>query len=176
MLRAATRSKRGFAALLAIHPGKDERVKTTILAAALAIALAGCITHESGNVYSKHEAGREQTVRMATVDSVRKVMLEGSQSGLGAAAGGAVGGIAGSQAGHGAGSSVGAVLGGVAGGVAGNGPGNKATSPDALGITVKLDSGEKRAIVQEAHQQFTPRPRLRPLTPRGVNPVTPQPS
>jgi len=95
-------------------------VKTTILAAALAMLLAGCITHESANVYGKHEAGREQTVRMATVDSVRKVMLEGSQSGLGAAAGGAVGGIAGSQAGHGAGSSVGAVLGGVAGGVAGN--------------------------------------------------------
>jgi len=148
-------------------------VKTTILAAALAIALAGCITHESGNVYSKHEAGREQTVRMATVDSVRKVMLEGSQSGLGAAAGGAVGGIAGSQAGHGAGSSVGAVLGGVAGGVAGNVLENKATSHDALEITVKLDSGEMRAIVQEADQQFTPGQRVRLLSSGGVTRVTP---
>ena len=148
-------------------------MKTTILAAALAIALAGCITHESGNVYSKHEAGREQTVRMATVDSVRKVMLEGSQSGLGAAAGGAVGGIAGSQAGHGAGSSVGAVLGGVAGGVAGNVLENKATSHDALEITVKLDSGEMRAIVQEADQQFTPGQRVRLLSSGGVTRVTP---
>ena len=148
-------------------------MKTTILAAALAVALAGCITHESGNVYSKHEAGREQTVRMATVDSVRKVMLEGSQSGLGAAAGGAVGGIAGSQAGHGAGSSVGAVLGGVAGGVAGNVLENKATSHDALEITVKLDSGEMRAIVQEADQQFTPGQRVRLLSSGGVTRVTP---
>ena len=148
-------------------------MKTTILAAALAMALAGCITHESGNVYSKHEAGREQTVRMATVDSVRKVMLEGSQSGLGAAAGGAVGGIAGSQAGHGAGSSVGAVLGGVAGGVAGNVLENKATSHDALEITVKLDSGEMRAIVQEADQQFTPGQRVRLLSSGGVTRVTP---
>jgi outer membrane lipoprotein SlyB len=149
------------------------RVKTTILTAALAMALAGCITHESGNVYSKHEAGREQTVRMATVDSVRKVMLEGSQSGLGAAAGGAVGGIAGSQVGHGAGSSVAAVLGGVAGGVAGNVLENKATSHDALEITVKLDSGEMRAIVQEADQQFTPGQRVRLLSSGGVTRVTP---
>jgi outer membrane lipoprotein SlyB len=149
------------------------KVKTTILAAALAMVLAGCITHESGNVYSKHEAGREQTVRMATVDSVRKVMLEGSQSGLGAAAGGAVGGIAGSQAGHGAGSSVAAVLGGVAGGVAGNVLENKATSHDALEITVKLDSGEMRAIVQEADQQFTPGQRVRLLSSGGVTRVTP---
>jgi outer membrane lipoprotein SlyB len=148
-------------------------VKTIILAAALAMGLAGCITHESGNVYSKHEAGREQTVRMATVDSVRKVMLEGSQSGLGAAAGGAVGGIAGSQVGHGAGSSVGAVLGGVAGGVAGNVLENKATSHDALEITVKLDSGEMRAIVQEADQQFTPGQRVRLLSSGGVTRVTP---
>jgi outer membrane lipoprotein SlyB len=149
------------------------KVKTTILAAALAIALAGCITHESGNVYSKHEAGREQTVRMATVDSVRPVMLEGSQSGLGGAAGGVVGGIAGSQVGHGAGSSVAAVLGGVAGGVAGNVLENKATSHNALEITVKLDSGEMRAIVQEADQQFTIGQRVRLLSSGGVTRVTP---
>lgn len=148
-------------------------MKTKILAAALTMLLAGCITHESADVYGKHEAGREQTVRMATVDSVRKVMLEGSQSGLGAAAGGAVGGIAGSQVGHGAGSSVGAVLGGVAGGVAGNVLENKATSHDALEITVKLDSGEMRAIVQEADQQFTPGQRVRLLSSGGVTRVTP---
>jgi outer membrane lipoprotein SlyB len=149
------------------------KVKTTILAAALTLVLAGCITHESGNVYSKHEAGREQTVRMATVDSVRPVKLEGSQSGLGAAAGGAVGGISGSQVGHGAGSSVAAVLGGVAGGVAGNVLENKATEKNALEITVKLDSGEMRAIVQEADQKFTPGQRVRLLSSGGVTRVTP---
>ena len=144
-----------------------------IFAAALAVVLAGCITHESGNVYSKHEAGREQTVRMATVDSVRQVKIEGSQSGLGAAAGGAVGGISGSQVGHGAGSSVAAVLGAVAGGVAGNVIENKATEKKALEITVKMDSGEYRAIVQEADQQFQPGQRVRLLTSGGVTRVTP---
>jgi outer membrane lipoprotein SlyB len=148
-------------------------VKTSILAAALAVLLAGCITHESADVYDKHEAGREQTVRMATVDSVRKVALAGSQSGVGAAAGGAVGGIAGNQVGHGAGSAVGAVLGAVAGGVAGNVIENKATTHDALEITVRLDSGEMRAIVQEADVQFTPGQRVRLLSSGGVTRVTP---
>jgi outer membrane lipoprotein SlyB len=143
------------------------------LARAVLALVGGCITHESGNVYSKHEAGREQTVRMATVDSIRKVKLEGSQSGVGAAAGGAVGGISGSQVGHGAGSSVAAVLGAVAGGVAGNMLENKVTEKDALEITVKMDSGEYRAIVQEADQQFQPGQRVRLLTSGGVTRVTP---
>ena len=148
-------------------------VKNILIALAATASLAGCITHESANVYDKHEAGREQTVRLATVDSVRKVTLEGSQSGVGAAAGGAVGGISGSQVGHGAGSSVAAVLGTVAGGVAGNMLEHNATSKDALEITVKLDSGEMRAIVQEADQQFTPGQRVRLLSSGGVTRVVP---
>ena len=110
---------------------------------------------------------------MATVDSVRKLQIEVSQSGLGAAAGGAVGGISGSQVGHGAGSSVAAVLGGVAGGVAGNMIERKATSKDALEIIVRLDSGEMRAIVQEADVQLTPGQRVRLLSSGGVTRVTP---
>jgi outer membrane lipoprotein SlyB len=141
--------------------------------AALAALLAGCMTRESANVYSKHEAGREQTVRMATVDSVRKVVIDGSQSGVGAAAGGAVGGIAGSGVGHGKGSSAAGVLGAVAGGVAGNVLENKATSKDALEITVRLDSGELRAIVQEADVELQPGQRVRLLSSGGVTRVTP---
>jgi outer membrane lipoprotein SlyB len=148
-------------------------VKTLIAALAVAAMLAGCVTHESANVYSKHEAGREQVVRMATVDSIRKVQIEGSQSGVGAAAGGAVGGIAGSTVGHGAGSSVAAVLGAVAGGVAGNALENKGTTKDAYEITVKMDSGEYRAIVQEADVDVKPGQRVRLLTSGGVTRVTP---
>jgi len=141
--------------------------------AGLAGLLAGCITHESANVYSKHEAGREQTVRMATVESVRKVVIEGSQSGIGAGAGGAVGGIAGSGVGHGRGSSAATVVGAVAGGLAGNVLENKATSKDAFEVTVKLDSGEMRAIVQEADVELKPGQRVRLLSSGGVTRVTP---
>jgi outer membrane lipoprotein SlyB len=143
------------------------------LAVAALLALAGCMTHELANVYDKHEAGREQTVRMATIEQVRKVQIAGSQSGLGAAAGGAVGGIAGSGVGEGRGSSAAAVLGAVAGGVAGNVLESKATTKEAYEITVRLDSGELRAIVQESDVALTPGQRVRLLSSGGVTRVTP---
>ncbi|HEX7053858.1 MAG TPA: hypothetical protein VF211_07980 [Burkholderiales bacterium] len=146
--------------------------KSIVVAAAL-LALSACITHESANVYDKHEAGREQTVRFATVEQVRQVKIAGGQSGVGAAAGGAIGGIAGSGVGEGRGSSAAAVLGAVAGGVAGNVLENKATAKDAYEITVRLDSGELRAIVQEADISFTPGQRVRLLSSGGVTRVTP---
>src|SRR5205814_10359693 len=136
-------------------------MKTTVLLTALAAALAGCATHESANVYDKHEAGREQVVRFATVDSVRKVTIQGGQSGLGGAAGGVVGGVAGSGVGHGKESAVATGLGGVAGGGVGNAIEEKVTSQDALGITVRLDRGQLRACVQEAAEGLTPRQRVR---------------
>jgi outer membrane lipoprotein SlyB len=150
-------------------------MQRTLIAVLLgaAASVSGCMTHESANVYDKHEAGREQTVRMATVEQVRKVQLAGSQSGVGAAAGGAVGGIAGSGVGEGRGSSAAAVLGAVAGGVAGNMLENKTTTKDAYEVTVRLDSGELRAIVQEADVAFTPGQRVRLLSSGGVTRVTP---
>ena len=148
-------------------------MKTAILATALAVGLSGCFSRESADVYGKHEAGREQTVRMATVDSVRKVVLEGSRSGVGTAAGGAVGGISGSTVGEGKGSSVAGVLGAVAGGVAGSVLEEKVTRKDAFEITVRLDSGEMRAIVQEADVEIKPGQRVRLLTSGGVTRVTP---
>ncbi len=145
---------------------------SAVLASVL-LALSGCMTHESANVYDKHEAGREQTVRMATVEQIRKVQIAGSQSGVGAAAGGAVGGIAGSGVGEGRASSAAGVLGAVAGGVAGNVIENKATTKDAYEITVRMDSGELRAIVQEADVAFVPGQRVRLLSSGGVTRVTP---
>lgn len=147
-------------------------MKTKLLFIAIGLTLAGCATRESANVYSKHEAGREQTVRMATVDSVRKIEIEGSRSGVGAAAGGITGGVAGSGVGHGKGSAVATVLGGVGGGVAGNAIEEKVTRKEGLEITVKLDSGELRAIVQEADEVFKPGERVRLLNSGGVTRVT----
>lgn len=148
-------------------------MRTAIAVAALAALLAGCQTRESANVYGKHETGREQTVRLATVDAVRKVTIQGSQSGFGGAAGGVVGGVAGSGVGEGRGSTVGAVLGGVAGGVAGNTIENRMTEKAGLEITVRLESGELRAIVQEADLEFTPGQRVRLVTSGGITRVTP---
>src|SRR5690606_6543258 len=123
---------------------------------------------ESANVYGRHETGREQTVRFATVESVRQVEIQGSRSQVGTIAGGVVGGIAGSSVGEGRGSAVGAVLGGVAGGVAGSAIEEGATRKNGVEITVKLDSGELRAIVQEADIAFKPGDRVRLVGSGGV--------
>jgi outer membrane lipoprotein SlyB len=151
-------------------------MKTTILvtmiAAVAAGALASCATRESANVYNKHEAQREQTVRFGTVDSVRQVQIQGNRSAAGPIAGGAVGGIAGSSIGQGKTGAVGAVLGAVGGGVAGGAIEEAATRKDALEITVKLDNGDLRAIVQEADEVFKPGERVRLLNSGGVTRVT----
>jgi outer membrane lipoprotein SlyB len=149
-------------------------VKAAVFAAALAAALAGCATRESDGVYGKQEVGREQTVRFGTVDSVREVTIAGSQSGVGAIGGGALGGIAGSGAGEGRGAAVGTVVGAVAGGVAGAALEENATRKNGLEITVRLDSGDLRAIVQAADVPFKSGDRVRLLTAGGITRVTHQ--
>jgi outer membrane lipoprotein SlyB len=135
-------------------------------------ALAGCATRESGSVYKQGEAGREQTVRFGTVESIRKVTIAGNRSGAGTIAGGLLGGIAGSGVGNGRTGAAGAVLGGVAGGIAGEAVEEGATRKQADEITVRLDNGELRAIVQQAEETFKPGERVRLLTTGGVTRVT----
>ena len=61
----------------------------------------------------------------------------------------------------------------MAGGVAGNVIEGQATRKDALEITVRLDSGELRAIVQEADVDIRPGQRVRLVTSGGITRVTP---
>jgi outer membrane lipoprotein SlyB len=142
--------------------------------AASAMLVAGCATQQrSASVYRAGEAQREQVVRMATVESVREVTLDRGQTGVGTGAGAVVGGIAGSGVGQGRGSAVGAVVGAVAGGIIGQAVENSSSKVPALEITVKLDNGEYRAIVQETDGQvFRPGDRVRLLSQAGVTRVT----
>ena len=144
-----------------------------IFAALCALALTACATRESAGVYNPAEAGREQTVRFATVESIREVTIAGNRSGVGSIAGGVVGGIAGSEVGHGKGAAVGAVFGGVAGMVGGEALEEGATRKQGVEITVRLDSGELRAVVQPPEEGgFKPGERVRLLTSGGVTRVT----
>jgi outer membrane lipoprotein SlyB len=146
-----------------------------ILLATLAGAaiLAGCATSKSGDVYSRDEALREQTVRLATVESVRPVTIQGTRSGIGAAAGGIAGGVAGSGVGHGKGSTIAGVLGAVGGGVAGQAIEEGTTRKNGVEITVRLQNGELRAIVQEETDKFVAGQKVRLLTSGGVTRVSP---
>jgi outer membrane lipoprotein SlyB len=144
-----------------------------LIAAAMVAILSGCATSKSGDVYSREEAQREQSVRLATVESVRPVTLQGTRSGVGAVAGGVAGGIAGSGVGHGRGSSVVGVLGAVGGGVAGQAIEEGVTRRPGVEITVRLENGELRAIVQEESDKFVAGQKVRLLTSGGVTRVSP---
>ena len=142
--------------------------------AVIALATLGaCATPRSGDVYSREEALREQTVRLATVESVRPVTIQGTRSGIGAAAGGIVGGVAGSGVGSGRGSAIAGVLGAVGGGVAGQAVEEGTTRKPGVEITVRLQNGELRAIVQEETDKFVPGQRVRLISSGGVTRVSP---
>lgn len=122
-------------------------MKRIVLATALVATLAACST-TSPDVIKREDAQRMSNVLDGVVLSTRTVTVDGSQSGIGAAAGGVVGGIAGSSVGGRRESAIVGVLGAVAGGVAGNAIERGATKEEALEILVQLKSGERRAIVQ----------------------------
>lgn len=148
--------------------------KKLLLAALGALTLvAGCASSNRGDVYSRGETRREQTVRLATVESVRPVMIEGTKTPIGTVAGGAIGGIAGSGVGHGRGSSIAGVLGAVGGGIAGSAIEEGATRKQGIEITVRLENGELRAIVQEEGEKFVAGQKVRLLTSGGVTRVSP---
>ena len=136
------------------------------------VILAGCASSKSGDVYTRDQARREMTVRTGVIESVREVTMEGTRSGAGTFAGGAVGGVAGSHVGGGRGQIVGAILGAVAGGVAGSAIEGNVTQKTALEITVKLDSGQLIAVVQEMGEVFHPGQRVRILSGSGSTRVT----
>lgn len=148
------------------------KITRTILAVSLAALLAACASSNSGNVYSRDEARKVQTVKTGVVESVRQVKLEGSKTPIGTVAGGVVGGVAGSTVGHGAGSTIAAVIGAVAGGLAGSAIEEGVTRKDGIEITVKLDSGPLVAIVQEATEEFHPGEKVRLLESGGTTRVS----
>ncbi|WP_294771738.1 hypothetical protein [uncultured Rhodoferax sp.] len=115
---------------------------------AVVLALAACAS-SSPDVIQRGDAQRLAQVQDGVVLSVRNVVVDGSQSGIGAAVGGVVGAIGGS-----AGSGVQreaqvlGVLAGVAGAAAGNAIERFSTKEDAVEILVQLKGGDRRAIVQ----------------------------
>lgn len=148
-------------------------LKMALAAGAIGLGLVGCATQSnSGAVYNGSQAQREQVVRFGTIESVRQVAIQKNDSGVGTLAGAGLGGVAGSAVGAGRGSIVGAIVGAVAGGVAGNVLENQADRRPGYELTVRLDDGEMRAIVQEADEPFNPGDRVRILSRGGISRVT----
>jgi outer membrane lipoprotein SlyB len=146
-----------------------KQLALSILVTTLLFMLGGCMSTLTGDSYSRDEARRPQTVQFGMVEYVRPVVIEGTKTGIGAATGAVVGGIGGSTIGGGKGAAVTTVLGAVAGGVAGGMAEQGATKKQGVEITVRLDSGQIVAIVQQATPTatFNVGDRVRVLTLNG---------
>jgi outer membrane lipoprotein SlyB len=163
--------RRRLARLLIARP-----TALALIASALVLAmLSGCATQPRlGDHYRRSEALREQTVRVAVVESVRDVVLDRERSGVGTLAGAAIGGVAGSSIGKGNGSTIGAIGGSVLGGVIGQAIEDSTARVPAVEITVRLADGTLVAIVQEAGStRLRVGDAVRLLSNRGVTRIVP---
>ncbi|MFF7708321.1 glycine zipper 2TM domain-containing protein [Pseudomonas sp. NPDC007930] len=151
--------------------------KSALLVATFTVSsllLGGCASSLQGDVYSRDEARRVQTVRMGTIESLRPVRIEGTKSPIGTGAGAIVGGVAGSAVGGGRGSIVAAVIGAVAGGFAGSAAEEGITRTQGVEVTVREDDGSMRAYVQEVqpNEIFRVGERVRIMTVDGTSRVS----
>jgi len=137
------------------------------------LALTGCaVQPHSANVYRGSQTMGEQSVRMGVVESIRNVMIDNGQSGVGTLGGAALGGLAGNTIGRGNGSVAGAIGGAIAGGLIGQQVEKNMSTKPGLEITVKLDDGNLTAITQDADEQFNVGDRVRLLSSGRTTRVT----
>lgn len=145
------------------------------LVMASAVFISGCANQSaSSSVYTYGQAQREQVVRLGTVQSVRYITIQPAQSsGVGTVSGAALGGVAASTIGGGRGKTLATIGGVLLGGLAGSAVENTVQKKQGIEITVQMDSGEVRAIAQEADMMFTAGQRVRVLSGNGPSRVTP---
>lgn len=124
------------------------RVLFAVMPVMVALVLSACAS-SSPDVVQRGDAQRLSQVEDGVVLTVRNVVVDGSQSGIGAAVGGVTGAVAGAtRGGSNAESQVIGLLVGVAGAVAGNAIERMSTREDATELLIQLKGGERRALVQ----------------------------
>jgi outer membrane lipoprotein SlyB len=124
------------------------------------LVLGACSPNKSAKVYTKSEANQAQVVEEGVVESVEPVIIRQDGTIIGTVGGAVIGGIAGSTVGGGRGQDIATVAGVIIGGALGSLFEQGITEREALKIVVRLDDGQKIAIVQEADVQFYPNERV----------------
>ncbi len=147
--------------------------RSLLLILVATLAVSGCASSLSGSAYERRQARTVQNVELGVVEHVREVLIEGTKTGIGAAAGGVAGSVVGQQSGRSpVGRTVGGVAGAVIGGVAGAAIEEGATRQKGYEITVRLESGRLIAVTQAADEEFKVGERVRILSGQGVTRVT----
>lgn len=132
-------------------------MKTTrtlgVLLVACAATLAGCASRSdtpTSQTYSSYDTSA--TTQYGTIDSIT-VTRGASNSGIGTGAvvGGVVGGLLGNQVGSGSGRTAATAAGAIAGAAAGHQiEKNREGDRDMYQVTVRMDNGDYRTVVQDS--------------------------
>ncbi|CAK0741409.1 Outer membrane lipoprotein pcp [Gammaproteobacteria bacterium] len=145
------------------------------LTAVMLLTMTGCANEGLGSDdYSRNQARSEHHVRVGTVESIRKVKIEGTRTGVGVVAGAGLGGLLGSEIGEGKGNIAATIGGAVLGGIAGQATEQALTKQDGLEITVVLESGKTISVVQAQteDERFRVGDRVKILSGHGTTRVT----
>ena len=147
-------------------------LKPTLILIFAALVLGGCASSMSGGAYSRGQARQVEDVKMATVESVRDIQIEGTKTPIGAGAGAIIGGVVGGNSRSRNVSAIGSVVGSVVGGMAGAAAEEGVTRQSGYEITVKFDDGKMIAVAQGADEKFAVGDRVRVLTGGGVTRIS----
>jgi len=135
-------------------------MQTKIILAISLLLLGACSPGKSTKVFTENEALQAQEVEEGIVESVQPAIIREDGTIVGTVGGAVIGGIAGSGVGGGRGQDIATAVGVIIGGALGTLFEQGITDRDALKIVVRLDTGRKIAIVQEADVQFQPGERV----------------
>ena len=147
-------------------------LKPTLILIFVALVLGGCASSMSGGAYTRGQARQVEDVKMATVESVRDIQIEGTKTPIGAGAGAIIGSVMGGNSRSRNVSAIGGVVGGVVGGMAGAAAEEGITRQSGYEITVKFDDGKMIAVAQGADEKFAVGDRVRVLTGGGVTRIS----
>jgi outer membrane lipoprotein SlyB len=133
-------------------------MKSTHTIAAIALSatalLTGCASTSSDPYASGSTSGSYNTASMGygTIDNIQVVRGDsGGTTGTGAVVGGIVGALVGNQVGSGSGKTAATVAGAVGGAAIGNSVEGKRTADrDMYQISIRLDNGDYRTVVQDS--------------------------
>lgn len=126
--------------------------------------ITGCASSRSSEVYSRDQARQAQMLEYGTVQAVKDVLIEGTQTALGTSAGAVAGGVLGSTVGSGTGKTVATVVGALAGAALGTATEENMTRKAAYEIVVLKDDGATIVVVQEADVPMMPGDRVKIIT------------
>ncbi|HEV7816843.1 MAG TPA: glycine zipper 2TM domain-containing protein [Janthinobacterium sp.] len=130
-------------------------MKTTHTLVALMIATTTLVTGcaSNGPQAPTYSASQPESSTYGTIDTIQVTRMTPQTSGAGAVAGGLVGALLGNQIGSGGGRTAATAAGAIGGAVVGNNiesNRDQAQARDAYQISVRLDNGDYRTVVQDS--------------------------